>query len=69
MIVPPGTKEPMHHHRWPSLFLYWDTGGRTGHIRYYTVDGSVRGPSEQRDAGLRGQVAGYMDGTGADAFD
>ena len=42
VIVPPGTKEPMHHHRWPSLFLYWDTGGRTGHIRYYTADGSVR---------------------------
>jgi hypothetical protein len=42
VTVPPGTKEPMHHHRWPSLFLYWDTGGRTAHLRYYRADGSVR---------------------------
>src|ERR1700678_4559553 len=21
--VAPGTKEPMHHHRWPSMFLLW----------------------------------------------
>ncbi len=39
--VAPGTKEPMHHHRWPSIFLIWDTGGRTGHIRIYRADGSV----------------------------
>jgi hypothetical protein len=42
VTVPPGTKEPMHHHRWPSLFLNWDAGGRTAHIRYYAADGSVR---------------------------
>jgi hypothetical protein len=42
VTIPPGTKEPMHHHRWPSLFLVWDTGGRTAHQRYYTVDGTVR---------------------------
>ena len=42
VTVAPGTKEPMHHHRWPSLFLVWDTGGRTAHIRYFTADGSVR---------------------------
>ncbi|HZQ44833.1 MAG TPA: hypothetical protein VFA99_16375 [Acidobacteriaceae bacterium] len=39
--VAPGTKEPMHHHRWPSMFLIWDTGGRTGHIKIYHADGSV----------------------------
>jgi hypothetical protein len=42
VTAPPGTKEPMHHHRWPSLFLFWDTGGRTGHQRYYAADGTVR---------------------------
>jgi hypothetical protein len=42
VTVPPGTKEPMHHHRWPSIFLNWSTGGRTGHQRYYRADGSVR---------------------------
>jgi hypothetical protein len=40
--VPPGSKEPMHHHRWPSFFLVWDTGGRTPHNRYYRADGTVR---------------------------
>jgi hypothetical protein len=35
----PGTTEPMHHHRWPSFFLDWDTGGGTPHHR---PDGSVR---------------------------
>ena len=39
--VPPGTKEPMHHHRWPSIFLTWSTGGRIGHQRYYRADGTV----------------------------
>ncbi len=38
----PGATEPMHHHRWPSFFLDWDTGGRTPHIRYHRPDGSVR---------------------------
>lgn len=42
VTVPPGTKEPMHHHRWPSLFLYWDAGGRTTHQRYYLANGTVR---------------------------
>jgi hypothetical protein len=42
VTVPPGTKEPMHHHRWPSLFLTWDIGGRTAHQRYYLADGTVR---------------------------
>ena len=39
--VAPGTKEPMHHHRWPSFFLVWGTDGRTGHIKIYHQDGSV----------------------------
>ena len=41
-IPPPGTTEPMHHHRWPSFFLDWDTGGKTPHVRYLRPDGSVR---------------------------
>jgi hypothetical protein len=41
-VPPPGTTEPMHHHRWPSFFLAWDTGGKTPHVRYLRPDGSVR---------------------------
>lgn len=41
-VPPAGTTIPMHHHRWPSFFLSWDTGGRTPHIRYHRPDGSVR---------------------------
>lgn len=41
-IPPPSTTEPMHHHRWPSFFLSWDTGGGSPHIRYHRADGSVR---------------------------
>jgi hypothetical protein len=40
-VPPPGTTIPMHHHRWPSFFLDWDTGGGTPHIRYHRGDGSV----------------------------
>jgi predicted metal-dependent enzyme (double-stranded beta helix superfamily) len=40
--VSPGTSVPMHHHRWPSLLLSWDTGGKTPHIHYRRQDGSVR---------------------------
>ncbi len=36
-----GSTVPMHHHRWPSLSLNWDTGGATSHIRYHRGDGSV----------------------------
>src|ERR1700721_2786222 len=28
----PGMTEPMHHHRWPSFFLDWDTGGGSPHV-------------------------------------
>jgi hypothetical protein len=41
-VPPPGTTIPMHHHRWPSFFLDWDTGGGSPHIRYHRPDGSVR---------------------------
>ena len=37
-----GTTVPMHHHRWPSFFLSWDTGGRTPHVRYHRAGASVR---------------------------
>ncbi len=47
--VAPGAKEPMHHHQWPSIFLNWDAGGRTGHQRIYHADGSVHDiPSQER---------------------
>jgi hypothetical protein len=50
-IPPPGKSEPMHHHRWPSLFLDWDTGGKTNHLRYHRSDGSVRDiPSKDNPA-------------------
>jgi len=42
VTLKPGTTEPFHHHRWPSFFLSWDTGGRTQHIRYHLPDGTVR---------------------------
>jgi len=38
-VPPAGETEPMHHHRWPGFFLNWDTGGRSPHIRYHTLDG------------------------------
>ncbi len=41
-VPPPGPTEPMHHHRWPSFFLDWDTGGGTPHVRYHRPDGSVQ---------------------------
>jgi hypothetical protein len=41
-VPPPGATEPMHHHRWPSFFLRWDTGGPSPHVRYHRPDGSVR---------------------------
>jgi hypothetical protein len=41
-IPPVGKPEPTHHHRWPGLFLHWDTGGKSPHIRYHGSDGTVR---------------------------
>jgi hypothetical protein len=47
-VPPAGTTEPKHHHRWPSFFLDWDTGGGSPHVRYHRPDGSVRdNPSRQ----------------------
>ena len=40
-VPPSGSTIPMHHHRWPSFFLSWDTGGKSPHIRYHRADGSV----------------------------
>ncbi len=40
-LPPRGGTEPMHTHRWPSLFLGYDTGGTTPHIRYHRADGKV----------------------------
>lgn len=40
-VPPAGSTIPMHHHRWPSFFLSWDTGGKSPHIRYHRPDGSV----------------------------
>jgi hypothetical protein len=42
VTVAPGTTEPMHQHRWPSIFLNWDTGGRTALLQYHRTDGSVQ---------------------------
>ncbi len=41
-VPPPGTTEPMHHHRWPSFFLTWDMGGKAPHVRYLRPNGSVQ---------------------------
>jgi hypothetical protein len=41
-VPAPGTTIPMHHHRWPSFFLDWDTGGGTPHVRYHRQDGTVK---------------------------
>jgi hypothetical protein len=40
-IPPAGSKIPMHHHRWPSFFLSWDTGGKSPHVLYRRPDGSI----------------------------
>jgi hypothetical protein len=40
--VSPNTTVPMHHHRWASLLVSWDTGGRSPHVRYHSEDGSVK---------------------------
>ncbi len=40
--VSPNTTVPMHHHRWPSLLVSWDTGGRSPHVRYQAADAAVK---------------------------
>lgn len=39
--IAPGTKEPMHHHRWPSLFLSLESGGVSEGWRYFDKNGKV----------------------------
>ncbi len=41
-VPPSGQTEPMHHHRWPSFFLDWDTGGASPHVRYHQPGGIVK---------------------------
>ena len=56
VTLPPATTEPMHHHRWPSIFLNRDTGGRTAHLRYHLPDGSVRDiPAKETPVSESGQ--------------
>jgi hypothetical protein len=38
----PGEKVPMHHHRWPSLAITWDTGGGSAQIRYLRQGQPIR---------------------------
>ena len=69
VIVPPGTKEPMHSS--PMAEPVSVLGHRRPHRAHSVLYGGRRctGPSEQRNAGFRGQVVSHMDGTGANAFD
>src|SRR5690348_6023675 len=48
--VPPGTKEPFHIHRWPSIFIYLDSGGPIGAQRYYNKDGKITHDTPRREA-------------------
>jgi hypothetical protein len=48
--VPPGTKEPFHNHRWPSIFIYLDSGGPYGAQRYYNKDGQITHDTPRREA-------------------
>jgi hypothetical protein len=47
-VPPAGGTVPMHHHRWPSLVLDWDTGGVSPHIHYHRPDGSLRDIPSQK---------------------
>jgi hypothetical protein len=38
----PGENVSMHHHRWPSLVIDWDTGGGNPHIRYLRKGQPIR---------------------------
>jgi hypothetical protein len=44
VVVPPGEKEPLHTHRWPSVMLV----DRAARIRYYDEDGDVAYESPER---------------------
>jgi hypothetical protein len=60
-IPPVGKPEPMHHHRWVSVMLHWDTGGKSPHIHYHRPDGSVRDiPSKEMPVHPGQWVAAWM---------
>jgi len=60
-VPPAGSTVPMHHHRWPSFFLDWDTGGGTPHVRYHRADGSVRDiPSKEEPVHAGHWRVGWM---------
>jgi hypothetical protein len=60
-VPPAGTTEPMHHHRWPSFFLSWDTGGKSPHIRYHRADGRVMDqPAKEEPAHAGSWSVGWM---------
>jgi len=46
VVIPPGEKEPMHTHRWPSVMLV----DRAARIRYYDEDENVAFESPERGA-------------------
>ena len=62
-----GGKVPMHHHRWPSFFLSWDTGGATAHIRYHRPGRKRAGYAEQRLPRACGKLGREMDESRAHA--
>src|SRR5271157_3229357 len=57
----------MHHHRWPSLLVSWDTGGKSPHVRYHRADGTVR-HSQYGVAYSSWPLGGALDATRAYAF-
>jgi hypothetical protein len=57
-LPPPGQTEPMHYHRWPSLFLGYDTGGKTAHLRYHRGDGRVVDQPSENDPVHAGEWTG-----------
>ena len=61
-LPPAGSAEPMHYHRWPSVFLAYSTGGRSAHIRYHTPDGKVRDSPSENEPGHAGvwESGGWM---------
>ncbi len=58
-LPPAGQAEPMHFHRWPSLFIGYDTGGTTAHIRYHTPDGKVRDQPSRTEPVHAGEWAAH----------
>lgn len=47
VLIPPGEKEPIHTHRWPSVMLV----DRAARIRYYDAEGDVAFESPEREDG------------------